>query len=1097
LATEPSIKWQLIDNLKEVCSLDSKDKGILSTLELYSLHLLANKTLFMTTPLLRTFILLVLLGNLSLLSGQAERVSVQKSADGFKLMVDGRDFMINGMNWDYVPIGANITDPGIWRESDGLIRAALDREMALLKNMGVNAIRTYGLPPKWVKYIYEEYGIYTMLNITFGAYGLTVNGGWVPQTDYANPATRAILMAEATVMAETYRDVPGLLLYMIGNENNYHLSWTTAETEDIPITGAEDPNKIEAARALYRAFNDATKLVKSIDRDRPVAICNGDLLYLDIVAQECTDVDIYGTNMYRGFSFGDAFQRVKTVYDRPILFAEFGSDAFNARDNQEDQILQASYDVKNWQEIYVNAAGLGQANNSIGGFTFQFSDGWWKYKQTEDFEVHNNNASWHNGGYYDYASEGENNMNEEWFGICAKGPTDERGLYQLYPRAAYYALQDIHALNPYEAGQTAQNIAAYVDNLNLMDAMLQARGDEAALELENTGKIRLSRLTAELTSYNTGGSLIATPEEANPTANNFPNQLGFDHMQSFYVGVKGNPAPNLQTEVQLNMVGNVAQNPINEIFYENRARPLTVNSTNNGPVVLNDVNRLAVYSTDINWTTKNFDLRGFYRTGHYHWGYEGDFFGLYPEANYGPNIDIYNGNAPLGVEIDGKSKLKGLSLAMGPELWWGANPAVLVKYTRQVGKIGLTGIFHEDLEQRGATESSFAIPVPKTRRATLHAQTEIGRLGLEVGGIWGGQPLEGRVFQVAREEEGSLKAFQDEIRASDTWGGKVKLTFSQGPINWYAQGSAMSLVANGGADLTQTFTGWRLKDNGSGNQYNFLTGFTYLMGDLQIAPNFLWQRPVEGPIPADIGGAGRPRDILTDPFVVRANRETVAGEILFTYDPTPATWMYAWDSDRSEDAPFAISAGFVFRHLPTTQDAAIGILPDGRTFFPFPGAAPAEDLWEAHARIVSKVSPNFGWIANLYTGTAQANGSDTRTINRSGADIRAIYGKAKAIISAKINDWGPFDYHRDFNLTYPEQLSLDLSIAMGKPDWFALPTTQIGIMGIYRTLNQFSPRYCPVQTVAGDITTCDPMAPGFRNGNEWEIRTYLHVNIFQ
>jgi hypothetical protein len=30
----------------------------------------------------------------------------------------------------------------------------------------------------------------------------------------------------------------------------------------------------------------------------------------------------------------------------------------------------------------------------------------------------------------------DNNMNEEWFGICAKGPTNARGLYDLYPRAA-------------------------------------------------------------------------------------------------------------------------------------------------------------------------------------------------------------------------------------------------------------------------------------------------------------------------------------------------------------------------------------------------------------------------------------------------------------------------------------------------------------------------------------------------------------------------------------------------------------------------------------------------------------------------------------
>jgi hypothetical protein len=30
--------------------------------------------------------------------------------------------------------------------------------------------------------------------------------------------------------------------------------------------------------------------------------------------------------------------------------------------------------------------------------------------------------------------------------------------------------------------------------------------------------------------------------------------------------------------------------------------------------------------------------------------------------------------------------------------------------------------------------------------------------------------------------------------------------------------------------------------------------------------------------------------------------------------------MYDWDNDMTEDAKFAVSTGFVFRHLPTSQD---------------------------------------------------------------------------------------------------------------------------------------------------------------------------------
>ncbi|MEZ5039764.1 MAG: glycoside hydrolase family 2 TIM barrel-domain containing protein [Saprospiraceae bacterium] len=1023
---------------------------------------------------------------------QADKVSVVNDDDGMKLVVNGSAFMVNGMNWDYFPIGTNFSY-SLWKQPDDVIRAALDEEMSLLKNMGVNVIRQYtGVQPRWIQYIYEKHGIYTMLNHSFGRYGLTLDGTWVPNTEYADPRTRQLLLSEVKAMVEAYKNTPGLLLYLLGNENNYGLFWEGAETEDIPI---QDRKSTTRARAMYKLFNEATNEMKAIDTSHPVAMCNGDLLFIELIAEECKDVDIFGVNMYRGVSFGDAFQKVKDELNKPILFTEFGADAFNAIENGEDQLSQAYYMVGNWQEIYENAAGLGKAENSLGGFTFQFSDGWWKFGQTTLLDVHDNNASWSNGGYLQDYVEGENNMNEEWFGICAKGPTNERGLYKLYPRAAYYALKEAHQLNPYAVTDGIEGVKAHFSNIALMDAMLKARGDKAALVTEEVKKVRISSLRAELSTFTTGGKSLTTPEEADPSKLSYPDELGFDHMASYFIGVEANPSNDVRLNVSFNILGNVAENPINEIFYENRGRPRTVN-TNQGGLQLSSLNRVSVYRTDFSWNNKWYNLTGFYRTGHYHWGYEGDFFGLYPEANYGPNIDIYNGNAPFGFEVEGKKTLSGFKAAFGPELWWGANPALLLKYSRKFGAFDVTGIFHEDLDKPGPTVSSFAIPVPQTRRATLHVKTKLGPLGVEVGGIWGGQPLVGRTFQVVQEKEGKDVAYQDEIKDKDNWGGKMKFTLTSGKINWYAQGAAMGLVANGGADYTRTFTGWRLKDSGSGNQFNFLTGFTYGMGNLQIAPNFLWQRPVVKPIPFDIAAPGRPRNILDDPFAVRQNRETVAGELLLTYDPTPATWMYEWDNDLTEDAPLAVSAGFVFRHLPTTQDAGVGIFGDGRTLFVFPGAPPAKDLWEVHTRVVSRISTDFGFIANIYGGNAQANGSDPRLIERFGTDLRMIYQKLKLSAMVKVNDWGPYDYHRDFNLTFPLQLTLDLSTSVGNPKWIDLPDTRAGIRGTWRSLDQYSPRYCPTTTlnVVGEAI-CDPLAPGFDNGQEWEIRTYLHFNI--
>ncbi len=1040
---------------------------------------------------MRRIFLLLIFWSFSSTYAQSDRVVVDKSSQGTKLVVNGKDFIVNGMNWDYFPVGTNYTY-SLWNQTDDLVKQALDDEMALLKNMGVNTIRVYsGIPKKWIEYIYVNYGIHTILNHTFGRYGLTIDGAWVPNTDYGDSKVRSLLLKEVNQMVAEYKDTKGLLLFLLGNENNYGLFWEGAETENIPI---QDRKSTKKAVAMYKLFNDAAVSMKSIDNSHPIAFCNGDLLFLDIIAKECQDLDIFATNVYRGSSFGDLFERVKNEYGKPVLFAEFGADAFNAITNQEDQKSQSYYLLSNWKEIYQNAAGLGKAQNSLGGCTFQFSDGWWKYGQTSNLDVHDTNASWSNGGYMRDYEQGQNNMNEEWFGICAKGPTNEKGLYELYPRSAYYVLKEVHQFNPY-SGSATNTLNNYFDNIQIMDATLRARGDKAALESKQGGKIRFSRLSAEFTTFNTGGSLITTPDDANPNVAEFPNKLGFDHMQSYFIGVEANPSANASLNVEFNILGNVALNPIDQIFYENRGRPVFVEGRD-GQVTLQDNNRVQVYRASYKWNHDLFNLNGFYRTGHYHWGYEGDFFGLYPEANYGPQIDIYNGIAPLGFEVEGKKMFSGLKLAFGPQLWWGANPAILLKYSKNVGKFGLTGVFHEDLEQQGTTESSFAVPQPKTRRFTLHVNRKFGKLGVDLGGIWAGQPLNGRDYQVVRGSEGNEQVYQHQIEGKDNWGGKVKFTYTGGKINWYGQAAAMGLVANGGADLTQTFTGWRLKDSGSGNQYNFLTGLTYNLGKLQIAPNFLWQKPLEGPIDANVPAPGRPRNILEDPFVVRANREQVAGEILFTYDPTPGTWMYDWDNDRSEDAKFAVSAGFVFRHLPTTQDAAIGIFPDGRTTFAFPGAAPAKDLYEINARLVSKLNKEFGFVANVYAGDAQANGSDARTISRYGMDLRMIYNKVKLSSFIKVNDWGPFDYHRDFNLTFPLQLMADISTEIGKPNWFVLPGTRIGIRGTWRSLDQYSPRYNPTQIMdAGGNWVPDPTAVGFPNGNEWEIRTYIHINI--
>jgi hypothetical protein len=986
-----------------------------------------------------------------------------------------------------MPIGQNYLY-SLWIQPDDVIEAALAREMPLLKDMGVNAIRHYvGIPPRWVKYIYERYGIYTMVNHPMGRYGFTIDGVWVPSTDYSDPRTREVIKADVIAMVRQFHGVPGVLMWLLGNENNYGLSWSSFEIEALP----EGERETARAEFLYSLYEEITQAVKAEDPGRLVAMANGDVQYIDLIAKHCKSLDIFGTNVYRGISARDLFQVVKDKLGVPQMFTEFGSDAWNAKEMREDQVMQARYLIGQWQEIYEQSSGKGRVGNAIGGFTFQWSDGWWKFGQESRLDIHDTNASWPNGGYVEDFVEGENNMNEEWWGIAAKGFPDHRGLYDVYPRAAYYALRQAYELDPYAPETDLEAIREHFGAINPAGAELEARGDRAALQSESTSKVRVSGLRLEFETISTGGKRVTTPPDTDP-GDAIPAFRGFDQMQSFYADFEAKPNENLIGTLSLNVLGTVPRNPIDEIFYENRGRSRTVTTEDEEALELEGIERVKVYQATVSWTDKWFQLDGFYRTGHLHWQYEGDFFGLYRDAYYGENIDIYNSVAPVGFEIGFRRQLEGLKLAIGPQLWWGANPAVMVKYNRRIGPFAATAVFHEDIAPQGKVTSSVAVPLPETRKLAFSLKANRGNLGIEFGGIWSGSTKIGEKFAIVGERDGEDVELEDEVETADTFGAKAKLTYERGTWHWYAQGAIMGIVSEGGPTAIPTFTGWHLKDSGSGNQSNIMTGLAVNSGSFQIGPNFLYQKPMAGPVPDEVG---LPRNVLDDPFAVRANRETVGGELMLTYDPTPATWMWAWDNDVREDARFAASVGYVFRHFPTTQDAAIGILEDGRTTFSFDGATPPRDLWEINARIVSRPNAGMRLVAHLYGGTGEPNGSDTRKINRYGGDARLAWHSLALAGHAKFNDWGPYDYHRDGNNTFPVQLMGDISHSLGSPRWFEFPQTRIGVRATWRSLDEYSPRYCPAKkdTCEGD-PACDPELPG-SDGNEWEIRTYLHFSI--
>jgi hypothetical protein len=216
--------------------------------------------------------------------------------------------------------------------------------------------------------------------------------------------------------------------------------------------------------------------------------------------------------------------------------------------------------------------------------------------------------------------------------------------------------------------------------------------------------------------------------------------------------------------------------------------------------------------------------------------------------------------------------------------------------------------------------------------------------------------------------------------------------------------------------------------------------------------------------------------------------------LLLTFDPTPATWFWAWDNDLREDAPIAASLDLVYRHQPTTQDAGFGFTADG-VLFAFDGAPPPHDVWSADMRVVSRLAGDMRAVAHLYAGTGESTGNSPRFTNRYGVDGRFIVGTGSVQAAARFNDWGAYSYDRDFNLTYPLQLLTDVSTSLGDVRWFDKLQTRIGIRGTWRALNGFSPRFCPDPSALSADGSCNALSGPSPWGSEYEVRTYLTIGL--
>ena len=351
---------------------------------------------------------------------------VQYNNGHWQMQVEGKPFMIKGITYAPTKIGQS-PDKGTlanWMfedtngngKPDGPYDSWVDRnrngiqdsnepvvgDFQLLKEMGANALRIYHngnqINRELLRELHAKYGIYVAMGDFLGKYTLGSGAEWAVGADYENPVHLARMMESVEKMVTEFKDEPFILMWILGNENNY----------GVGCNADKKPEK------YYQFVNEVAKRIKELDPDHPVGIANGDAQFLELFSQLAPDVDVFGANVYRGdYGFGSLWDDVRVLADRPAFISEYGAPAHSrgtAWDRAEKD--QADYHRGNWMDIEANSALSSEGEgNAVGGFAFEWADEWWKNYEPMKHDTKADVIGPFAGGFY----------YEEWFGLTGQG----------------------------------------------------------------------------------------------------------------------------------------------------------------------------------------------------------------------------------------------------------------------------------------------------------------------------------------------------------------------------------------------------------------------------------------------------------------------------------------------------------------------------------------------------------------------------------------------------------------------------------------------------------------------------------------------------
>ncbi|MDP1853855.1 MAG: interleukin-like EMT inducer domain-containing protein [Candidatus Omnitrophota bacterium] len=315
-------------------------------------------------------------------------------------------YKIKGICWSPASIGNPGAGDIVSREIE--FKNWYKQDIALMKDMGVNTVRTY-----------LDFGtdLLTFSEILDELYRNGIMVIMCVDDSIANSAN-------IDQVVSNFKNHPAILAWQIGNEwnlNFYYLSFINFED-------------------VLNFTEQAAQKIKQLDPYHPVTSILADSIYFTIpkegedygntvieyfVAKRCPSIDIWGLNVYRSGSFGGLFYEWGQISPKPMFISEAGTDAYDSRISNENPQMQADFAAGLFDEVYFHFSADRPNEPCLGVSFFELNDEWWKMSSPFTHDA--------SGNYNPYANP-DNISNEEYYGLLDINRTKRQAYFTVGDR---------------------------------------------------------------------------------------------------------------------------------------------------------------------------------------------------------------------------------------------------------------------------------------------------------------------------------------------------------------------------------------------------------------------------------------------------------------------------------------------------------------------------------------------------------------------------------------------------------------------------------------------------------------------------------------